>query len=81
MARRQRLPILLDKQSPAPPREAVPIQGNGRDICSGRWELIVRATEAAPYAFELCDVANDPSENSDLPAAKAEVTKRLATAP
>ena len=76
------LPVLHGK--PAPKREAIFIQGNGKDsaiaVCTGRWKLIVRTVEEGAKAYELYDLDVDKGETNNVTEANPEVTKKLAAA-
>jgi arylsulfatase A len=78
------LPVLLGKESQSARREAVFIQGNGKDsalaVCSGQWKLIVRYGRDCDETYELYDLAKDPGELTNVSEENPEVTKRLATA-
>jgi len=79
------LPVLLGQEPKAPRREAVFIQGNGKDsaiaVCSGRWKLIVRYAERSrDQSYELYDLQSDPGEQTDRSSDQPDITKRLATA-
>ena len=78
------LPVLLGQESQIARREAVFIQGNGKDsaiaVCSGQWKLIVRYARNSDKTYELYDLAKDPGELTNLSEENAVVTKQLATA-
>ncbi|MEM7392466.1 MAG: arylsulfatase [Verrucomicrobiota bacterium] len=78
------LPVLLGHKDRIPEREAVFIQGNGKDsaiaVCAGTWKLIVRYGEGRVNVYELYNLSEDPGESTDLSPSHPEVTKRLATA-
>jgi arylsulfatase A-like enzyme len=78
------LPILLGKESRIAGREAVFIQGNGKDsaiaVCTGKWKLIVRYGSDGNRGHELYDLSKDPGELTDLSGENPDVTKRLAAA-
>lgn len=76
------LPVLLGKADCVSDREAVLIQGNGKDsaiaVCTGKWKLIVRYGSDRNRGNELYDLSNDPGELTDLSSEHPEVAKRLA---
>ena len=78
------LPILLGKETRIASREAVFIQGNGKDsaiaVCTGQWKLIVRYGEDRERGNELYDLSKDPRELTDVSDKHPEVMKRLAAA-
>ena len=75
------LPVLQGKEKPI--REAVFIQGNGKDsaiaVCSGRWKLIVRS-EKEGKSYELYDLDNDQGETKNVTNENLEITQKLAAA-
>lgn len=78
------LPILLGGESPQPQREALFIQGDGKDsamaVCSGRWKLVVRYDAERNEAYELFNLNDDPGEWNDLSQDHPAEVKRLADA-
>ncbi|MCO8123487.1 arylsulfatase [Stieleria sp. TO1_6] len=74
------LPVLLGKSKYVDGREAVLIQGNGKDsaiaVCTGNWKLIFRY--GSDSGRELYDLLNDPGEQNDLSDERPELTKQLA---
>jgi arylsulfatase A-like enzyme len=78
------LPVLLGQASKIARREAVFIQGNGKDsaiaVCSGRWKLIVRYDGNRDETYELYDLAEDLGELTNLSEENAAMTSRLAAA-
>jgi arylsulfatase A len=76
------LPVLLGKKDHITERDAVLIQGNGKDsaiaVCTGKWKLIVRYGSDRGKGHELYDLSNDPGELTELSNQEPEVTKRLA---
>ncbi|SMP74755.1 Arylsulfatase A [Neorhodopirellula lusitana] len=78
------LPILLGEQENIAGRDAVFIQGNGKDsaiaVCTGRWKLIARFGSEADRGHELYDLSNDPGELTDIAARYPEIVDRLVDA-
>ncbi|MGB7328429.1 MAG: arylsulfatase [Rubripirellula sp.] len=75
------LPVLLGKVDRIAGREAVFIQGNGKDssvaVCSGQWKLIVRYGSASDQGHELYDLSNDSGETSNLVNQHPDIVTRL----
>lgn len=78
------LPILRGEQDRLSEREAVFIQGNGKDssiaVCTGTWKLIVRYGSDSDAGHELYNLSTDPGELTNLAKQHPEVTERLAAA-
>ena len=76
------LPILLGGERPQPKREAVFIQGDGKDttiaVCSGIWKLIVRYDAERNESYELYNLADDPGELVDVSQDHSAQVQRLA---
>lgn len=77
------LPALKGETKNTNDREAIFIQGDGKDIaiavCSGQWKLIVR-NEKEKSSYELYDLKSDAGENNNLSEQHPEITNRLAQA-
>ncbi|MGB7345295.1 MAG: arylsulfatase [Pirellulaceae bacterium] len=75
------LPVLLGKVDHIADREAVFIQGDGKDssvaVCTGQWKLIVRYGSDSDQGHELYDLSNDRGETSNLAAQQPDIVKRL----
>jgi len=78
------LPVLTGMETEVAGREAVFIQGNGKDssiaVCSGKWKLIVRYGSDSDRGHELYDLTRDPGELTNLAEQEPGVTIRLAAA-
>lgn len=78
------LPVLTGMETEVAGREAVFIQGNGKDssiaVCSGKWKLIVRYGSDSDRGHELYDLTRDPGELTNLAEQEPGVTSRLAAA-
>lgn len=78
------LPVLLGGE--APKREAIFIQGNGKDtaiaVCTGKWKLIVRSDEddKMKKSYELYDLTKDRGEVKNISDQHPEIVKKLAKA-
>lgn len=77
------LPILKGQSPTVNKREAVFIQGDGKDIaiavCSGKWKLIAK-NEEGETNYELYNLETDAGEKADLSAENPEVIARLGSA-
>lgn len=77
------LPVLLGDNPSPHSREAIFIQGDGKDIaiavCSGQWKLIVRK-EDKNTSYELYDLASDAGESTNLAEKNPAIVTRLAKA-
>ena len=78
------LPVMLGQDSKVVQREAIFIQGNGKDsaiaVGSGRWKLIVRYAKSSDSTYELYDLSDDPGEVNNLADKNVDITTKLATA-
>ena len=77
------LPVLLDGTPPAD-REAIFIQGDGKDnaiaICAGNWKAIERKSEDGSKTHELYDLSEDIGETNDVSKEHPEIVARLSAA-
>ncbi len=77
------LPVLLGGSAQST-REAVFIQGNGKDsaiaVCSGIWKLIIRYGDGEENEYELYNLETDPGETTNVTDKYPEVTANLACA-
>ena len=75
------LPVLFGDTANAPKREAIFVQGDGKDdaiaVCSGQWKLIDRHRSGTR---ELYDLTKDQGETKDVAAEHPDIVKRLADA-
>ena len=78
------LPVLLGEEEQIAGRDAVFLQGNGKDsaiaVRSGKWKLIVRYGDDREKGNELYELASDPGEVSELSEKLPDVAKHLADA-
>lgn len=72
------LPVLFGEESTSTQREAIFVQGDGKDdsiaVCSGQWKLIDRHRSGTQ---ELYDLTKDQGETDDVAAEHPEIVKRL----
>ena len=78
------LPTLVGQDESSVTRDAVFIQGDGKDssiaVCTGRWKLIVRYDRDRNESYELYDLEEDPGETMNRSKDKPDLTQRLADA-